>query len=160
MYLDTAKAKFSEVFQGTNFVPKPASEGEIQEMEQELHLTFPPAYREFLLWMGHGAGGFASHFIFNIHRLPRNQESARELIEDEGLILPDDEIVFCWGNQGYYFKFIQAHDGDNPKVHDYYEGEGFLWEHRPDLQNFILNCIKWYEERPELLARLRAGYEY
>lgn len=150
MYLDDAKAQFEQLCQNERipFEARPASEAEIQNAEQQLRIRFPIAYREFLLWMGNGGHHFLDHFVFSISRLPLNQIDARELVEDDtSETLPEDEIVLFWGNQGYYFKFICASDGDNPRVHEFYEGEEFTWNQFENIEALLLNGIEWYEER-------------
>ncbi|MCY6490247.1 SMI1/KNR4 family protein [Leptolyngbya sp. GGD] len=151
MYLDQAKTRFSEIFRRTSFVPTSSSESEISEMEGRLNTSFPEAYREFLLWMGNGAGGFLGNFIFHTRSLYGIREDADELLEDELEKLSEDAIVIFGGSQGGYFKFIRASEGDNPPIHDFYEGDGFTWRQYPDLQSLVLDGIKWCVEHPEFL---------
>ncbi|MCY6490248.1 SMI1/KNR4 family protein [Leptolyngbya sp. GGD] len=159
VYLDEAKVKFAEVFQGTNCEAKPSTEAEIREMEKDLNLSFPAAYKEFLLWMGNGTRGFIGHFAYRTHSLPLNLEDAKALVEKDALVtLPDDSIIFCWGSQGDCFKFIQAFESENPRVHEYSEGDGIFWETHADLQSFLLECINGYERQPWLLDGLREGF--
>jgi len=37
--------------------PQPCTEEEVRALEEKLGQSLPAAYREFLLWMGHGAKG-------------------------------------------------------------------------------------------------------
>lgn len=153
MCLDNAKSRFSEVFHGTSFVPNPVTENEILEFEKRLSISFPAAYKEFLLWMGNGAGDFITHFVFHLRSLLNIQEFAEELVQEHSEILPNDALVIFWGSQGYYFIFVQVDEGDDPPIHIYSEGDGFTWGLHNNLQNFILDCIKWYETHPEISSK-------
>ncbi|MBD2037573.1 SMI1/KNR4 family protein [Leptolyngbya sp. FACHB-321] len=106
MYLDQAKARFSEFYQtipekhkpASPYVAVPSSEAEIKAMEKALKLSFPAAYQEFLLWMGKDIPSFMNSEVFSLRTLPRNREDAIELLEENECndSLPDDAIVFAW----------------------------------------------------------------
>ena len=156
MYLDRAKERFLEFCQTVSkyhnpsspYIPVPSSEGEIKAMEKTLNLSFPAAYQEFLLWMGKGAGSFMDSYVCVLRTLPRNKEDAIELMEGDACtdILPKDAIVFAWGNQGCYFSFIRASEGDNPPVHDYDEGKGITWNADPNLETFVIRYIDDFQK--------------
>src|SRR6266481_1526061 len=70
MYLDGVKARFEELHLVRREKIIPCTEREIQLLEQQLGLPLPGAYQEFLLWMGHGAGGFLRGSDCFYDRLP------------------------------------------------------------------------------------------
>jgi hypothetical protein len=57
MYLDKFKARFIEL--STIYLKKitPSTKEEVSYLEEQLLLSLPLAYKEFLLWGGHSAGG-------------------------------------------------------------------------------------------------------
>lgn len=58
MYLDVVKAFVKEVsFARPNQIV-PCTEAELTLLEAELGVQFPAAFREYLLWCGHGLGEF------------------------------------------------------------------------------------------------------
>ncbi|HLY29493.1 MAG TPA: SMI1/KNR4 family protein [Ktedonobacterales bacterium] len=100
----------------------PCSEEEVAALEQKLGVSLPAAYREFLLWMGHGAGQFLQGTDVFYEALPLN-DAARELLQEDEVTepLPSDAIVFYMA-QGYQFQFMRASEGDDPPVYFYEEG--------------------------------------
>lgn len=124
MYLDQVKQLFKEA---NARVPLahwvwPCSEGEVAALEQQLGVRLPAAYREFLLWMGHGAGAFLQGTDVFYDVLPLT-EAAQELLHEDGISapLPSDAIVFYMA-QGYQFMFMRATEGENPPIYFYNEG--------------------------------------
>jgi hypothetical protein len=157
MYFEQSKTHFPQFCQivmsyripSEPYVPVPCRDDEIEAMEAVIGIPFPAAYKEFLRWMGHSAGSFMDSHIFDLDTLHRNRGDALELMEDNGCseTLPDDAIVFAWGNQGYYFSFIRSSEGDDPPVHNYDEGKGFTWNVDPTLDAFInryMNVVEDY----------------
>lgn len=123
MYLDDVKALFAEVNAQVHLTDSvfPCTESEVSTLEQRLGFSFPQAYTEFLLWMGHGAGGFLQGESVFYQDLPLNEDAHRLLSEDGITIsLPEDAFVF-YMHQGYQFMFLRPTEGPNPPV--YYYGE-------------------------------------
>ena len=102
----------------------PCNEHEVQELERAVGLKLPAAYKEFLLWAGHGAGWLMEGSRFYYDDLLAIQETAREMLQENESPdkLPDDAFVF-WSHQGYQFSFFRTSQGDDPPVHHYCEGE-------------------------------------
>jgi len=125
MYLDQVKTQLAEA----GFVPpsaiRPCTWDEILALEQRLNLQLPAAYKEFLLWMGHGAGSlFRGSDVF-YDDLDGLKEAAIELLRENGLTgyLPEDAFVF-YMHQGYQFDFLRTSEGDDPPLYHFGEGEG------------------------------------
>jgi hypothetical protein len=100
----------------------PCSRSEIAHMEKQLNVQLPQAYREFLLWMGHGAGRFLRGSTCFYQDLGRLKESATELLNENNspLRLPDGAFVFFM-HQGYQFCYLLTHQEENPPVYFYGE---------------------------------------
>jgi len=126
MYLDDVKRLFAEVNARTHIADAvhPCTEQEIAQLERQYHLTLPPAYQEFLRWMGHGAGRFLAGDGCFYDALPQLRAYALELLEENHVTyrLPDDAFVFSM-HDGYQFLFFRVSEGENPPVYWYGEGE-------------------------------------
>lgn len=122
-YLNEIKKRFAEL----NYVQpseiKSCTLQEVEILEQKLGFKLLASYREFLLWMGHGAGQLlrGSDCFYNV--LLEIQDAAVELLKENGVRqpLPKDFFVFFM-HQGYQFNFFSAGKGDDPSVQMYLEG--------------------------------------
>ena len=90
---------------------------------QQLGISLPAAYQEFLLWMGHGAGKFLRGSDCFFQHLPYLPEWALELLQENNFPenLPDDAFIFLM-HQGYQFRFFRLLEGDDPAIYSYCEG--------------------------------------
>ncbi len=103
-----------------------ASPSEINEIEKELGIKFPLAYREFLSILGCHAGRLFTGSHFEVYTLLDLQVSARDLCQDNKFLpLPENAIVF-YMHQGYHFNFFefdQKQANHNPAVYTFCEGQ-------------------------------------
>jgi len=139
-YLDEVKARFEQLHLVRSEKIIPCTEHEIQILEQQLGLPLPGAYKEFLLWMGHGAGGFLRGSDCFYEHLLRLRAGAMELLWENGYPepLPGDALVF-YMHQGYLFYFVRVGEGDDPPVYFYSEAmdpRAFIKAH-PNLADFL-----------------------
>ncbi len=84
----------------------PCTEEEIDFLEQKLGISLPIAYKEFLLWGGHKAGGLMEGSDCFYQDLLDIQETAKLLLEDDEFphSLPEDAFVFlCITVISFYF---------------------------------------------------------
>jgi hypothetical protein len=122
MYLDKTKKRFEEL----SFVPPdkviPCTAQDIETLQKQLNCTLPLAYKEFLLWMGHGAGQFMTGSLFFYDDLQDIQLLAVEMLEEDEFPqpLPTDTFV-VWIHQAYQFTFFRLTEGDNPPIYYYKE---------------------------------------
>ena len=123
MYLEQFKNRFLLEF-SLAFRQKvsPCTEEEINLLEEKLGLFLPMAYKEFLLWGGHKAGGLMEGSDCFYRHLLRNQETARSILEDDEFIkpLPEDAFVF-FTHHDYMFLFFQTSYVEDPAVYGYTE---------------------------------------
>jgi hypothetical protein len=145
MYLDKVK----ERLRALNFIHPdeflPCSEDEVNALEHHSGLSLPEAYKEFLLWMGHGAGRLLRGSDCFYEHLPHLREWAVELLEEDGFHkpLPDDAFVFFM-HQGYQFTFLRLSEGDDPPVYYYIESMdqiSFTISHR-SFSEFLMSGIE------------------
>jgi hypothetical protein len=131
----------------------PCTREEVSALEQKFHLSLPRAYKEFLLTMGKGAGGFLVGSKVFYHHVDWLQEVAVEMLTEDGFPqkLPEDAFVFFM-HQGYQFNFFQTSAGDDPSVYRYLEetdAETFLliYSHFTD---FLLQELQDYARSIEI----------
>lgn len=136
---------------------KGLSADEVEQVMERFKTRLPLSYREFLLYMGRGAGGFmlgSSVFIDELYDL---REGVRELCEENGIPhIPENAFVF-WMHQGYQALYFIPEEGvDDPDIYYYTEnshkngfektGHSFTYFLRtelvwlyPDLKDKLLN---------------------
>jgi hypothetical protein len=164
MYLDKAKQKFSDFCRETHsYYPlEGCTEIDIKKWEEALKCRFPDSYKEFLEWMGKDSGGFMDFYFFRLSRLSQNEADALELMQEDGYEenLPEDAIVFGLGSQFTDFFFICSSEGDNPPLHNYWQGQGILWSAFANIEEFVIHYINAlikdrseYERWKESLAK-------
>jgi len=124
MYLDNLKSRVftSPHFHSVTFIG--CSDDEIREIERQLKLSLPEAYKEFLRWMGKDGGPVLKGSDCFYKHLPHLRAWADELLEENNLsgILPENSFVFFM-HQGYQFAFMYPEDSENPPIYYYNEME-------------------------------------
>ncbi len=135
---------------------------EIAELEQQLKLELPLAYKEFLLYAGKGLGSFENGsriFYDDDVGLIELQQIAREFLAEDDFPqkLPDDAYVF-WMHQGYMFCFFRTSEGDNPPVHFHQESfkDDFAWNHQKHFTDFLIVEMRDQAKHLENAQRLEA----
>lgn len=116
-HLNWCKAQLQQLDLTTYQQARPCSMQNITELERSCKLTLPPAYREFLSWMGEGAGAFLQYLTCFFPELAAHQEAARTLLAQDAspATLPDDAFVFHL--QTDHFVFFRTSEGDDPPVY-------------------------------------------
>jgi len=120
MYLDTSKEQYA----ASGRTPTHGcTDAAIDELERQIGLTFPLAYREFLAWAGRDAGElFHPDEEYAYDDLLELQTIAQDIVQESGFRdpLPNDMIVIQL-YFGMQFAFISASEGADPPVYE------FLW---------------------------------
>jgi hypothetical protein len=145
MYLDRAKQKFSDFCQDTRsyYSLEGCSEVDIKKLEETLKCDFPSSYKEFLKWMGKDSGKFMDSYFFRLSNLEQNKVDALELMQEDEYeeSLPEDAIIFAWGSQYFDFFFIRCCEGEDPPLHNYWQGQGIFWNVFPSIEEFVIHYI-------------------
>ncbi len=141
----------------------PCTEKEISELEKQIGLKLPEAYKEFLLWSGKGLGSFeiGSDIFYDQVDLVELQQDARDLLVENNFPqqLPEDAFVF-WMHGGYMFTFFRTSEGANPSVHFYRESfkEDFAWNHQAHFTDFLIvemrDQARYQRESQEIWDRI------
>src|SRR5438128_2277758 len=93
----------------------------VRDLEQQLGVEFPPAYKAFLAIAGNGCEALeGSHYAVE-DDLASLQRSGQRIMKHDGENLPADAFVFLV-HQGYAFNFFLMQDGEDPPVYEYVEG--------------------------------------
>ena len=124
MYLDKIKQQLQQLglVKPDEFVG--CTTDELNRLEEELGISLPKSYQEFMLWMGNGAGQFLRGSDCFFQHISYLREWAIELLEENNFpeALPDDAFIFFM-HQGYQFSFFRLSEGDEPPIYYYCEGE-------------------------------------
>ncbi len=123
MYLDKIKKQLIELKLAFPEEQVGCTRNEVILLEQQLGISLPTAYHEFLLSMGHSAGKFLQGSDCFFQHLLSLQEWAFELLNENNFPkkLPEDAFVF-YMHQGYQFSFFRLSEGDDPPTYSYCEG--------------------------------------
>jgi hypothetical protein len=91
-------------------------------MEKQLGITFPPSYREFLLWMGQSPAGILLGSDSLIDDLPDLKRKTIKLMQSNNFPkqLPADAFVF-WMNQNNVATFLLLSQADASPVYRYHQ---------------------------------------
>ena len=153
-YLDRVKKRLDELHTIPPANLKLCTEEEVTELEQSLSIKLLQAYREFLLWMGHGGGSFTVGTECLYEDLPQIQHWAEELLEEDQfpLKLPEDAFVY-YMHQGYAFNFFCLSEGNDPPVYTYLEDSGQTSFVKAS-PHFSDSLLTWIEQSAKIIAHI------
>jgi hypothetical protein len=131
---------------------EPCDEWAIRELEQQLGVEFPPAYRAFVALAGNGCEPLeGSHYAVE-DDLASLQRSAGRIMKHDGLDLLTDAFVFLV-HQGHAFNFFLLNDGEDPAVYEYVQGMPPVRQVAPRLTEWFANEVSrsraYREERAD-----------
>jgi SMI1-KNR4 cell-wall len=119
--IDTLTDSFVERLRGLGVKGETGDERAVRDLEQQLRVELPPAYKAFLIVAGNGWEPLeGSHYAIE-DDLANLQRSGQRIMRHDGAKLPDDAFVLLV-HQGYAFSFFLVHDGEDPPVYEYAEG--------------------------------------
>jgi SMI1-KNR4 cell-wall len=98
-----------------------SDEWTVQDLEQQLGVELPPAYKAFLMLAGNGWEPLeGSHYAIE-DDLADLQRAGQRIMKHDGGKLPDEAFVFRV-HQGYACNFFLTQDGEDPPVYECVEG--------------------------------------
>jgi hypothetical protein len=107
------------------------SNEEIENLEEDMKIELPYAYKTFLNLFAKGELKIFDHQVFSIEGVKDAIEVAEGLLVQDRFQLPNKAFVFSqW--QGYSFLYFEL-GNDNPEVFSYVEGNG--QEHSPKINS-------------------------
>ena len=120
MSLDSVKGVFADLKFSAQ--PEGATLDQVQGAEKQLGISLPPAYREFLQWMGVSPAGILLGSDWLIDDLPDLKPKAIKLMASNNFPkqLPADAFVF-WMNQNNVLTFVLLSQGDASPVYRYHQ---------------------------------------
>jgi hypothetical protein len=123
MMTDPATQSFISSFREAGVTGIPCDEWEITQLQQDLGLELPPAYKAFLAIAGNGFAPLeGSHYALK-DDLSELQKDGQRIAAREKSTLPAGAFVFLV-HQGFACLFFVLHDMDDPAVFECVEGGG------------------------------------
>jgi hypothetical protein len=123
-------------------------EWQVCDLEQQLHVTLPPAYKAFLLLAGKWFEPFVgSQYILEhdcgelTHDPAELQRAGRGILQEDGEDLPAGAFVF-FKHHGTELRFFLLDDGDDPAVYEYVEHEPPAQKVAASFSMFVLQQVK------------------
>jgi hypothetical protein len=123
--MDDKVTTFITRFEAMGLEGAPASPEEVAALEKQLGVTFPAAYKAFLLILGRDGGSDFIGSDCTICQLPGLRAGAEDLLQRSGsqYTLPEKAFVFLM-HQGYFFVYFLADQtSEDPPVFAYREGD-------------------------------------
>ncbi|QOV90480.1 SMI1/KNR4 family protein [Humisphaera borealis] len=120
---DPVTDSFVTVFTARGLSGSPCDEWSVRDLEQQLGVVFPAAYRAFLRIAGYECEALAgSHYSID-DDLADLQRAGERIASHEKVELPQDAFVFLV-HQGFACHFFLTEDGEDPAVFQCVEGMG------------------------------------
>jgi hypothetical protein len=121
--IDTATEHFVSRLRDAGVRGLPCDEWSVADLERDLRVQLPAAYRAFLLVAGNGWEPLeGSHYALE-DDLAGLQRAGQRIAQHEETTLPVDAFVF-FVHQGFACRFFLLQDGDDPAVFECVEGAG------------------------------------
>jgi hypothetical protein len=118
--IDEPVQGFVSVLQSAGVTGAPCDEWQVQDIEEQLGVKLPAAYKAFLLLAGQRFGLFeGSHYAVE-DDLAELQRAGRRIARRAGVELPIEAFVF-FVHQSVAVWFFLLDSGDDPAVHEYVE---------------------------------------
>ncbi len=139
------------------------STGAVEGLEEAVGRPLPGAYREFMLWAGHGAGDLLRGSRCFFHDIGAIQGAAHDVLEEGGCEeeMPLEPIVF-WMHQGYQFLFFTLDAGDDPPLHYYNSADGMTeiaWGFYPSISEFLAREVIGHAQLAQEITGRRSGVD-
>lgn len=145
--VDALTQEFVKVFQTGGISGEPCDEWQVLDIEQQLRVQLPPAYKAFLLLAGQAFGPFeGAHYALE-DDLADIQRSARRILQRDHADLPSEAFVF-FVHQGVAVRFFTLNSGEDPAVFEYVQGWPPVKQVALRFSDFLLQEVRESKSRP------------
>lgn len=143
--IDSATDQFVSRLREAGVRGLPCDELSVADLERDLRLQLPAAYRAFLLIAGNGWEPLeGSHYSLE-DDLAEMQRAGDRIAQHENTRLPVGAFVFFL-HQGFACRFFLLQDGDDPAVFECAEGMGPISRVAPRFSEWLLAELSRSEE--------------
>jgi hypothetical protein len=142
-----------EILRRGGVAGEPCDRWKVRDLEQQLGVEFPAAYRAFLRIAGRGFQPFeGSHYAVE-DELADLQRAGRRIFQSDGGDLPGGAFVF-FVHQGFVIRFFLLDDGPDPAVFEYVEHRPPARQLAARFSEFLLREVR---DSEELRSRTAGG---
>jgi hypothetical protein len=119
--LDDLTRTMIEHYRRAGVTGAPCDEFDVQDLEQQLAIRFPVAYKAFLLVAGNGFTPFeGSHYALE-DDFAELQRAGKQILQTYGKQAPAGAFVF-FVHQGFVVRLFLLNDGEDPPVFECVDG--------------------------------------
>ncbi len=126
----------------------PCDEWQVADIQEELRVDFPAAYKAFLLLAGRGCEPLEPSKYTIDDDLAGLQRSGRRIMQHENLAVPQDAFVF-FVHQGFVCHFFLLDNGDDPSIYQCVEGMGPFQRIASTFSQWIFDQVARFKELRE-----------
>jgi SMI1 / KNR4 family (SUKH-1) len=155
--IDAATESLMAVLRDGGVSGEACDEWEVRDLEAQLRVELPAAYKAFLLLAGRGFGPFeGSHYAVE-DDLASLQRAGDRIFRGDGSELPGGAFVF-FVHQGFVVRYFVLDDGADPAVFEYVEHWPPVEQLAARLSGFLLQEVQASNElRSRAQARAEPG---
>jgi len=118
---DTKTINLISILQNCGVKGEPCDDWLVKDLEQQLGIKLPAAYKAFLLLAGHDFTPFHGSQYTLDDDLSELQRNGQNIFRKDHEMLPLGSFVF-FVHQGFVIRFFLLEDGDDPPVFEYVKG--------------------------------------
>lgn len=142
---DAATESLMAVLREGGVSGEPCDEREIRDLEAQLLVEFPPAYKAFLLLAGQGFGPFEGSHHAVADDLAEIQRAGRRIFRGDGSDMPDGAFAF-FVHQGFVVRFFLLDGEADPAVFEYVERWPPVKQLSARFSDFLLQEVRGSDE--------------
>jgi hypothetical protein len=143
--IDVTTEKLVAMLQCAGIIGNPCDEWQVRDIEKQLRVELPPAYKAFLLLAGQGFEPFeGSHYALE-DDLAELQRAGRRISHKDRADLSSEAFVF-FIHQGVAVRFFLLDSSDDPAVYEYVEHSPPAKQLAPRFSDFLLDKFRQSEE--------------
>ncbi len=143
--IDAPTQEFMSILKRDGVTGSPCDEWQVTDLEQELHLELPAAYKAYLLLACQGFEPFeGSHYAVE-DDLAELQRAGQRILRREGNKLRTDAFAFLV-HQGYAVQFFLINDGADPAVFECVENWPPVKQLAAHFSEFLSQKVREWDE--------------